>query len=345
MKEGKNTPRFLDYRRNPLPLDVALSFHLPAGCEATARELILSQKVQVNDVIERSYHRLVCRHTDIIAIDGIIIQKCLPMPRYYLCYKPRGVICSNKRNEGIDRYDAVYISDWLNIAFQRNNASESVDIKMKTINTVGRLDEESEGLLLLTNDGSFSRLLCDPEFGLSKTYRVVAKGSGFDMLKSMCSNDAALVRQIKDMVENGNPLDADGKQSKSHICFESCQVLDVGRLASQHTSDDSYYTLLDLTLREGKTHAVRRIMRNSGLRVFYLSRIEIEGLDEFSIAKPSNLQEAEACGFIPNVKCKTIAKDGNVMLDNSGPTITLNPGYIIELKSCHVDKIFSLRTR
>ena len=43
--------------------------------------------------------------------------------------------------------------------------------------TVGRLDEESEGLILLTDDGSFSRLLCDPEFGLGKTYRVVVRGS------------------------------------------------------------------------------------------------------------------------------------------------------------------------
>jgi len=43
--------------------------------------------------------------------------------------------------------------------------------------TVGRLDEESEGLILLTDDGSFSRLLCNSEFGLGKTYRVVVRGS------------------------------------------------------------------------------------------------------------------------------------------------------------------------
>ena len=42
-----------------------------------------------------------------------------------------------------------------------------------SMKTVGRLDEESEGLILLADDGSFSRLLCDPEFGLGKTYRVV----------------------------------------------------------------------------------------------------------------------------------------------------------------------------
>ena len=43
--------------------------------------------------------------------------------------------------------------------------------------TVGGLDEESEGLILLADDGSFSRLLCDPEFGLGKTYRFVVRGS------------------------------------------------------------------------------------------------------------------------------------------------------------------------
>ncbi len=42
---------------------------------------------------------------------------------------------------------------------------------------VGRLDEESEGLILLPDDGFFLRLLCYPEFGLGKTYRVVVRGS------------------------------------------------------------------------------------------------------------------------------------------------------------------------
>ena len=43
--------------------------------------------------------------------------------------------------------------------------------------TVGRLDKESMGLIVLMDNGSFSRLLCDPEFGLGKTYRVVVRGS------------------------------------------------------------------------------------------------------------------------------------------------------------------------
>jgi hypothetical protein len=43
--------------------------------------------------------------------------------------------------------------------------------------TVGRLNKESEGLIFLTGDGSFSRLLCDPQFGLGKTYRIVVRGS------------------------------------------------------------------------------------------------------------------------------------------------------------------------
>lgn len=343
--KSKNTPRFLDYRRSPLPLDVALSFALPVDYGSTPRELILSNKVHVNDVPETSCHRLVCRHDDKLLVHGVQLQMPLPMPRYFICYKPRGVICSNKRNEGVDRLDAVYISDWLNDAFERQTPPIYDHTKIKTINTVGRLDEESEGLLLLTNDGSFSRLLCDPEFGLEKTYRVVAKGCGFSSLQSSCLNQDELIKRIIEMIENGNPIEVFVTPSNAQIRYETCEVLDVGRLPSQHSSDDSYYVLLDLTLREGKTHAVRRIIKNSGLRVFYLSRIKVEGLDEFAVVKPSTLADAAISGYVLAPNRKIDAKDGNHVTGYcSQSKVVLNPGEIVQLKSCHVDKIFSLRT-
>jgi pseudouridine synthase len=342
IKSGrKNEPRFLDYRKSPLPLDVALSFLLNSEYEITSRELILLKQIHVNDAAETNCHRLICRYTDRIALRGVELQRPLPMPRYFICYKPRGVICSNKRNEGIDRSDAVYISNWLKDAFETHGAL--INMNMKAINTVGRLDEESEGLLLLTNDGSFSRLLCDPEFGLAKTYRVVAKGSGFSNMKSKCHDDATMAIRITEMIHKRNQIRADKSLPKSQIIYDTCKVLDVGKLPSQHFSDDSYYILVDLTLREGKTHAVRRIIKNGGLRVCYLSRIQVEGLDMFSVAKPSTLIDAETGNFLPSTTKD--AKIGKLLskADSTSDSLVLRSGDIAELKSCQVDSIFSLR--
>ena len=91
--------RFLDYRRNPLPLDIALSFVV-----TNPRELVLSGRVRVNGIVETSSNRLVSRTNDYIEVAAIDedgtswIDVIIPMPRYYACYKPRGVVCSNSRN-------------------------------------------------------------------------------------------------------------------------------------------------------------------------------------------------------------------------------------------------------
>lgn len=447
MPPKKNAPRFLDYRRSPLPLDVALSFAIPTSGRSTnngdgvisARDLILSGRVRVNDSIETSCHRLVHRDNDCIAVmtynngrdddddddedkgDTTMIKEALvvvsiAMPRYFICYKPRGVVCSTKKNEGIDRMDSVLISDWLeNVSPIIDNDDAETEkaccdstvfsggVKSMAIKTVGRLDEDSEGILLLTNDGSFSRLLCDPEFGLRKTYRVVVRGSCYRRMmvkyglgsvsqsdnhktndeenekQSFCrsSNDHLLAERVAEMIKLGNqppPTTTNGstkckKQNnegiaKPHFPFESCDVLDAGKLPSQHASDDSYYALVDLVLREGKRHAVRRIIKNAGgqLRVCYLSRIAVEGLMSidndgvtmmYDVAKPNTIVEAREMGFLleDGERHQKIVPSGKLLLrpDSSGCTdgndcpLLLHPGNVVELRECDIDGIFVLR--
>ena len=401
----KNEPRFLDYRRSPLPLDVALSFAIisPTSDGANSnsidnsespRELILSGKVHVNNIVEKSCNRLVCRQNDSISIiddaanDATKIVREIAMPRYFICYKPRGVICSTRRNEGIDRIDSVLISEWLaNIMCLMGNKK----VFDYTIKSVGRLDEQSEGLLLLTNDGSFSRLLCDPEFGLKKTYRVVARCScyrkvimdngassseeGDDKHQSLqhCQKRKILMENITEMINSGNQPPSteceiktnndfksreEQKNKKPHFPYDSCTVLDAGRLSSQHASDDSYYALVDIVLREGKRHAVRRIISNAGrIRVCYLSRIDVEGLEDIhDVTKPNSIIEAHDMGFLPidgQRHCKTV-HTGKLLyyssqeyigkkVDDMKNPILLQPGNVIELRESDVDRIFALR--
>mmetsp|Transcript_20583 Transcript_20583/g.43226 ORF Transcript_20583/g.43226 Transcript_20583/m.43226 type:complete len:470 (+) Transcript_20583:234-1643(+) len=460
MPDKKNTPRFLDYRRSPLPLDVALSFALPSkescisagtnsgdnGYEsfngwnnggASARELVLSKRVLVNGILETNPHRLVCRHNYCIAVSSVVDdangrEKRPPavvkigVPRYFVCYKPRGVVCSRRRNAGIDREDSVLISEWFAEAMRcaeklfsdpttatktTTTATATREMRLsKAIETVGRLDEESEGLLLLTNDGSFSRLLCDPEFGLRKTYRVVVRGSGcrrllanghhrhFEECNNQRGEEEAMEKQILansvvEMIErgnnhcqapaksseyatiarnNGNKSDTttsstSTSKSPQHFPFERCHVLDAGKLPSQHPSDDSYHALVDLVLREGKRHAVRRIVKNAGLRVGYLSRVAVEGLEDarYNVIKPNSLVEAEEGGFLPGGRHRAVVPKGKWVggianndddcshsyyaddddsTNEHGSRVLLRPGNVMELRVCDVDRIFALRS-
>ena len=270
----------------------------------------------------------------------------------------------------------MLISEWLESAIANSgNAHEDNDAttckSQKPIKSVGRLDEESEGLLLLTNDGSFSRLLCDPEFGLQKTYRVVARCSGISNLEDETLHSSNLAERVSQMIERGNQTPGNDKDeqnstqcssnskrrkkssdiTKPHFPFERCHVLDAGKLPTQHSSDISVYALVDLVLREGKRHAVRRIIKNGGLRVCYLSRIAVEGL-EIGADKPDSLVEAEERGFLPGGRHQMVIPLGELVLrsdhnhvgsDSTGDNGTLNPGHVRELNVCDVDKIFALR--
>ena len=333
---GKNDPRCLDYRY-VLPLDSAVSSTSPDG---SPRDLILSGRVRVNGGVETNCSRLVSRREDEISIDGRSVQ--LVRPRYFVCYKPRGVVCSTKRVPGIDRADSVLISEWLRGIPQ--SCREKMDLnarEIESIKTVGRLDEESEGLLLLANDGSFSRLLCDPAFGLKKTYRVVARGSRYSRLLQVCGDGyevdegvkERLKRHVVAMVHSGN--NAAGKPA---FRYESIAVLDMGKLPSQHTSDDSYYVLADLVLREGKRHAVRRIIKNSQLRVCYLSRIKVEGVPH-SVPKPETLNESLSFFDTEGKRLVPAGPSAQGEVEN-----LLGIGQLHELTDDEVSKVFELRS-
>eukprot|EP00985_Skeletonema_marinoi_P006106 scaffold2650_cov182-Skeletonema_marinoi.AAC.3 len=379
----KNAPRFLDYRQRKLPLDVALSFALPPIIDdnCNARDLILSGRVLVNNITERSCNRLVDRFDDAISIieseddtSATMPISSIVKPRYYICYKPRGVVCSRRRNEGIDREDSVLISDWLAKVFEAAENIIGDDDNNATIKTVGRLDEESEGMLLLTNDGSFSRLLCDPEFGLMKTYRVVVRGSGYNKLitdtveqsdiqnigntnEDCAANEKEVThelmkKRVSERIESANDTptvttDTNGKQTIHHFPFENCNVLDVGKLPSQHSSDDSYYALIDLVLCEGKRHAVRRICKNAQLRVCCLSRISVEGLDgQYDVDKPESIAEAHSNGFIPGGRHRDVVLNGKLITRSDHKDMSLlHSGHVVELRDCDVDRIFALRTQ
>ena len=120
-----------------------------------SEELILNGKVKVNGKIVKTLGVKVSDN-DIIVVNGEVIKKSLK--EYYLLYKPRGVISSVKDEKG------------------RKTVADLVNTSTR-IYPIGRLDYDTTGIILLTNDGELSNLLTHPKSNINKEY--IAKVKGF----------------------------------------------------------------------------------------------------------------------------------------------------------------------
>lgn len=120
-----------------------------------AEELILKGKVFVNGNLVKELGVKV-NNDDLIVVEGVTLNK-KSNKEYYLLNKPRGVICSVKDEKG------------------RKVVTDLIDTSER-IYPVGRLDYDTTGVLLLTNDGDFANILMHPSNEIEKTYLAVIEG-------------------------------------------------------------------------------------------------------------------------------------------------------------------------
>ncbi len=208
-----------------MTLDRALS-RFGIVSRSVARAVIASGRVRVNGRVLRDPDHWVRPGADVIHLDG---ERVKPARKVYrLFYKPKGVVTSRGDPDGRPTvYD--YLSDqdpWLF--------------------PVGRLDKDTSGLLLLTNDTEFAHLVTSPEAGIPKTYRVKASG---------LLSDAVMARlQAGVVMKRG----------------------DVARPESvRRLEDRGRYTWLEVVLAEGKNREIRRMMEAVGFKVLKLVRTGI----------------------------------------------------------------------
>ncbi|APX72921.1 rRNA pseudouridine synthase [Companilactobacillus allii] len=163
-------------------------------------------------------------HSDKIEVDGMPLHS--EKKRYILMYKPRGVISAVK-----DDKNRKVVTDLL----------EDVD---ERVYPIGRLDYDTSGLLLLTNDGDFANLLMHPRYHVEKTY--IAKVQGF-----------LTVEEIKKL-ENGLKLkDYTTSRAKVHIMSKDTK---------KNTS------LVKMVIHEGHNHQVKNMFAAVGHPVEKLAR-------------------------------------------------------------------------
>lgn len=192
-----------------------------------ASEILIDEgRVEVNGKVVTEQGRRVNPETDQIRVDGSRI----PPPRrhlYLVLNKPRGVVSTLEDPEG-----RPTLSDYLPATKER-------------LFHVGRLDTDTEGLIVLTNDGDFAHRLAHPSYQVSKTYTVQAAGV----------MDNRIIRRL----EKGVTLE-DGPVRPDKV-----------KLISRGQDR----TLLAITLHEGRNRIVRRMMDTVGHPVDRLSRTEI----------------------------------------------------------------------
>jgi 23S rRNA pseudouridine2605 synthase len=196
-----------------------------AGSRRHCDELIARGRVSVDGRVVRDLGTRVDPAGQKVAVDGQPLKAERPV--YWLLNKPRGVLCTNHDPAG------------------RPRAIDLIPHVPQRVYTVGRLDEDSEGLLLLTNDGELAHHLMHPRFGVEKTYIVQVAG-----------------RPGREDIER---LLRGAWLSDGHV-----RARRVKRLRSQGES-----SWLEVVLSEGKNREVRRMLARLGHKVLRLKRVAI----------------------------------------------------------------------
>ena len=188
-----------------------------------SEELITSGRVQVNGAIA-TLGMSVDPETDIVLFDGKPVKQEEELITVML-YKPKGVVSTSDDPQG------------------RKTVQEYVkDIPVRLYN-VGRLDINSEGLLLMTNDGELAHRMTHPKFSVEKTYFAICDG------KLQPSEIASLV--------NGVTLE-DGMTAPARVAH----------VRPTKTGDTSFL----ITIHEGKNRQIRRMLEAIGHRTLRLKR-------------------------------------------------------------------------
>lgn len=199
--------------------------HAGVGSRRHCEDLIAAGRVSVDGHIVRELGTRVDPEAQKIAVDGVSIHAEKPV--YWLVYKPRGYLCTN--------HDPA----------RRPLVLDLVPHIPQRVYTVGRLDDDSEGLLLLTNDGELAHRLMHPRFGVEKTYLALVAGQPS--------------RADIDQLLKGVWL------SEGHV-----RARFVKRLKSQGES-----TWLRIVLSEGKNREIRRMLARLNHKVLRLKRVAI----------------------------------------------------------------------
>jgi 23S rRNA pseudouridine2605 synthase len=232
-----------------MTLDRVLS-RFGLASRTVARDAILAGRVKVNGRVVRDPDRWTEPDSEAIHLDGKRLKQARKI--YLLFYKPKGVITSHGDPDG------------------RKTVYDCLGPKVPWVSPVGRLDKDTSGLLLLTNDTDFANHVTSPESQVEKTYLVKA---------NMLVSNETLAR-----LSQGIELTRGDWASPRNV---------------RRVEDRGKYSWLEIVLTEGKNREVRRLLEAVGLTVLKLVRTRIGPctLDGLQVGHSRELQPSERALF------------------------------------------------
>lgn len=219
---------------------------MSVGTRSEVKQMVRKGRVCLNGQIVKKPEQKVSKQGNLITVDGneIIFQK----EEYIMLNKPAGVVSATQDAKDKTVLDLIENS------------------KRKDLFPAGRLDKDTEGLLLLTNDGQLAHRLLSPKKHVDKTYYAKIQGK-------VCNQDVEIFRNGLDIGEKKKTLPADLK------ILHSAEISEI-----------------EITIREGKFHQIKRMFEAVDKKVIYLKRISFGNLrldESLALGEHRNLTQEE----------------------------------------------------
>lgn len=194
------------------------------GSRQEIKKYVKAGKIRINDNIVKKPEEKLNSEVDKLFFEGKEVE--VEEFETFILYKPAGYVCATKDNV-------------------HKTVMELIDSKRKNIVPVGRLDLDTEGILILTNDGDLNHRLVSPSSHVDKTYYAIFEGE--------------LNENAVEMTKNGLDI-GEGEVSKP----AKLEIISSNEIM--------------LTIHEGKFHQVKRMVKALGGEVTYLKRVAFGGL-------------------------------------------------------------------
>lgn len=214
------------------------------GTRSEVKKYIYWNRVKVNGTTAKDPGMKLDPSLDQVTYQGEPVGQAEEF-EYYLLYKPAGCVSATE-----DKLHKTVL--------------EYVPKSRKELFPVGRLDKDTEGLLLITNDGALAHELLSPHKHVKKTYYAVVSGE-------VTQEDVQAMKDGVDIGEDRRTLPAE------------LEIVGVNR-----TEDGEWQSEIYLTICEGKFHQVKRMMEAVGKKVLYLKRLSMGNL-----TLPKNLEKGQ----------------------------------------------------
>ena len=234
------------------------------GTRSQVKSLIKAKRVKVNGQIAKKADVKIQTEQDEVLVDNQLVS--YESYEYYILNKPQGVVSATVDNHYKTVVDLI------------------TEKKRKDLFPVGRLDIDTEGLLLITNDGDLCHNLLAPNKHVDKCYFAIVLGEVPEEAKEQFRLGINIGTAEQEEITLPAELQIKEYQTIKNLSMQykekvtSSYMRFVNDMAEQEELDNSKITCVELTIHQGKFHQVKRMFQALNHPVLYLKRISMGSL-------------------------------------------------------------------